>query len=223
MLFRSEWDKIALSKMSSCNNILDIGCGIGNFISLNKKKIIGIDGNNNSVMECRKKGFDVIQADILEYNFDGKNFDGVHCSHLIEHLSPTDAHKLLVIIDSILEIGGILIIRTPLLTKNFFNDFSHIKPYNPEAILHYLNENTGYQKTMNNIKGNYKQIFLKYRRPQLFQRINHSKFRLFGIAFNILQKMGITGLEETGYMIVLLKTSEKSFVINNNNSKKVKI
>jgi len=205
-----EWDKIALSEMSECNNILDIGCGIGNFISLNKERITGIDKNDDSVMECKKNGFNIIQSDILEYNFNSKSFDGIHCSHLIEHLSPTAAHRLLVIIDSVLKIGGILVIRTPLLTKDFFNDFSHIKPYNPEAILHYLNEDIGYQKTMNNIKGNYKQIFLKYRRPQLFQKINHSKFRLFGIIFNILQKMGITGFQKTGYMIVLLKTSEVS-------------
>jgi len=55
-------------------------------------------------------------------------------SHIIEHFAP---HDLLPFIDSYLhrlQPGGRLIICTPLLTKNFYNDFDHVKPYQPVGI-----------------------------------------------------------------------------------------
>jgi len=133
------------------------------------------------------------------------SFDSVHCSHIIEHLFPKDAHKLLTEIDRVLRVNGILCLRTPLLHKGFYNDFTHIKPYNPEAIIYYLNVGKIDQLTLKRVKGVYKLIKLKYRRNQLFLFLRKTPFWFLGIIFNILYRFGLSGIAKTGYMLVLKK------------------
>jgi len=154
-----EWDKIALSYMSG--QIFDIGCGEGRFISHRPKTIVGIDSNKQSVEICKEKGFDVFFGRTQNFPVKDNSFNAVHCSHVIEHLMPEDAHKLLLEMDRVLKVRGIFCIRAPLLWKGFYHDFTHIKPYYPEAILRYMIN--GKQKTLGEINGEYKVLELKYR------------------------------------------------------------
>jgi len=201
-----QYDRIALSYMSECSKILDVGCGTGRFISNFPLRIKGVDGNKKSVEGCIKKGYDVVRADIAKLPFKDNSFDGVHCSHVIEHLEPKKAYKLLSELVRVLKKEGILVIRSPMLHSGFYDDFTHIKPYHPKALLHYLKtwENPK-QRTLDPIKGRFEVLRLKYRKAPLFIGIiNTPLFFIFPL-FNFLYRFGISSLKKTGYMLILKK------------------
>ncbi|MCK4730454.1 MAG: class I SAM-dependent methyltransferase [Candidatus Aenigmarchaeota archaeon] len=200
-----EWDKIALIYMKNCEKILDLGCGIGRFIEQSPERIVGVDYNESSIEICKRKGFNVKKANATKLPFGDSSFDGVHCSHVIEHLYPKEAHLLLTEMNRVLKKKGILCIRTPLLYGGFYKDFTHIKPYYPEAILHYLKIKEQNQRTSSDIHCLYKFVKLKYRRPQLFSGVYNTFLWFLYPFFNILCKVGITSFKKTGYMLILEK------------------
>ena len=198
-------NKIALKNISNCKSVLDIGCGEGNFIGYNPKIITGVDHNERSLEICRKKGYSVKYANVTDIPFKDNYFDAVYCSHVIEHLYPKDAHRLLIEMNRVLKVGGMFIILTPLLHHGCYDDLTHLKPYNPASILHYISIENTKQKTLENIPGLYKKIELKYRRNQIFTFRSDSTFWFLGVFFNILSKFGITRFKRTGYIMVLKK------------------
>lgn len=200
-----EWDKIALKYMSECKTILDVGCGEGRFLAHDPQRIIGIDHNRKSVEVCRSRGFSVKFGKATNLPFRDASFDGVHCSHVIEHLLPEDAYKLLSELNRVLKKRGVLCLRTPLLHRNFYYDFTHIKPYYPQAVLHYLKTRENNERTLDYIEGLYKIVKLKYRKAQLFCWIADTPLWFLGAIFNILYKLGITSPERNGYMLILKK------------------
>jgi hypothetical protein len=102
--------------------------------------------------------------------------------------------------DRILSPGGILVVRAPLLTKDFYSDLSHIRPYNPKVILKYLTPTQ--QRTFPHISDDYELISLKWRHKQF--NLNRRYVNLIGHAINHLQ---IPLLPKTGYLLVLGKRS----------------
>jgi len=62
-------------------------------------------------------------------------FDVILMAHVIEHFSPAE---LLAFMDAYLDRlkpGGRLIVATPLMSGQFYDDFDHVKPYQPTGIL----------------------------------------------------------------------------------------
>jgi ubiquinone/menaquinone biosynthesis C-methylase UbiE len=200
-----ECDKKALSYMKECSSILDIGCGEGRFIEHDPKRISGVDHNMKSVSLCGDKGYDVRYGKVTELPFDSGSFDAVHCSHVIEHLLPGEAHQLLREMDRVLKEGGIFCLRTPLLHRGFYNDLTHIKPYNHRAILHYIRIEETRQRTLSDIPGIYRKVFFRYRREPLFPEIKKTPFKHLWIFFDILYRFGITNTNKTGYILILRK------------------
>ncbi|MFX0170587.1 MAG: methyltransferase domain-containing protein, partial [Candidatus Hodarchaeota archaeon] len=139
---------IAYKHLRNCTNILDIGCGIGRFISLfDRNKITGLDSNPNTVKQLMERDFKVLELNALDIDKLEEKYDGIHCSHLMEHLYPDQVHELLIKIDSLLVTNGVLVIRGPLLSKYFYDDLTHIKPYNPFVFIRYLTYGTEQQST----------------------------------------------------------------------------
>jgi SAM-dependent methyltransferase len=110
-------------------------------------RIVGIEQNPESVTEVESAGYEVIQADALELVKLNRRFDGVHCSHILEHLYPEQVHTFLKNMDEVLEPGGIFVVRGPLLSDWFFDDLSHIRPYTPHVFKRYLTADGGGQKS----------------------------------------------------------------------------
>lgn len=154
--------KRELSLFENCNNILDIGCGDGQFIALSPKRISGIDNNRDTVKDCVKRGLRVMRGNAIKLPYKDNSFDGVHCAHLIEHFRPNDAYKMLKEVGRVLKKDGIFVLSTPLLWAGFFEDFTHIKPYYPNAILRYLVHEAS-QPTMDTYPYRFEQIVLYYR------------------------------------------------------------
>ena len=70
-----------------------------------------------------------------EFEAEEKVYDIVLMSHIIEHFEPIQLKDFIDYYLDRLKDGGHLIIATPLLTKYFYEDFDHVKPYSPSGVL----------------------------------------------------------------------------------------
>lgn len=183
----------------SCRKILDVGCGIGEFVLQDKKRIIGLDHNKDSLKLCKKKNLNVVYGEVTKLPFKDNSFDGVHCAHVIEHLFPKEAYLMLAETGRVLKKNGIFVISTPLLWSGFYHDFTHIKPYTPESLIRYLCIE-GEQKNFDNIKAKFKKedLYWRYRPLPLPGRLG----KLFA---NFLYQHSIHTLQKDAYTLVLKK------------------
>lgn len=190
--------KKELRFFEKCKNILDIGCGEGSFVQLDPIRIVGIDHNRKSLSICKNKHLSVVYGKVTKLPFANKSFDGVHCAHVIEHLFPIDAHKMLNEIGRVLRKKGVLVLSTPILRKEFYNDFTHIKPYNPESIIRYLVY--GEQKTLEDIE-------FKFKRLRVYWRFSVLPLpgRAGYLLANYLYQFHIHSLQKDAYTLVLEK------------------
>lgn len=122
-LIASEFDKTRvrlwscvitfLNSFQSQATILDIGCGNGKYMNYRSDiNMIGIDISANLVDICKKKGFNVIKANMNEIPFDDNSFDGIICVAAYHHLNnDIDRQKTLNEIYRVLKNNGIAFIE----------------------------------------------------------------------------------------------------------------
>lgn len=114
--------------------VLDIGCGLGEYLSLFGKygcEATGMDINPEQVKNLAAKGYD---ARLPENMPDGSMYDVLFMSHVIEHMPPAEmvAHfrKWL----PRLKADGRPVVITPLDGHRFWHDFTHVRPYYPQSL-----------------------------------------------------------------------------------------
>lgn len=127
------------------NSVLDVGCGAGLFLDILREQGIGAIGveQNESIAEYgREMGLQIQTADALAYLSQGDAlFEGIYCSHFVEHLPIDAVHELIRLIASRLVDGGLLVlvfpdpesIRSQLL--GFWRDPEHVRFYHSELII----------------------------------------------------------------------------------------
>lgn len=134
--------------------IVDIGCGRGEWLELLKERGLtarGVDLNRIMANECRERGFEVAEADALQYlrELPNNSLGAVTGMHIIEHL-PLPA--LITLLDESLRVlrpGGLVIFETPnpenlvVGACNFYLDPSHRNPL-PPLMMEYLVEARGF-------------------------------------------------------------------------------
>jgi O-antigen chain-terminating methyltransferase len=146
---------IFLEYFKSCHNVLDIGCGRGELLSLLKDNGIGakgIDMNEDMVLYCQKLGLDVQKAEALSYiqSMDDKSLDGVFSGQVVEHLKPLELINLVKLSYDKMKYGTYFIAETinPLclsvFAKSFYMDMTHVKPVHPVTIK-FLMESAGFR------------------------------------------------------------------------------
>ncbi len=212
---REPFFNIAYEYLKNCKNILDLGPGNGEFIEFLKKmgfknKICGYEGNEETVKLLKKKGINCKYGRLPKINFSNVFFDGIHASHILEHLYPEELYETMFEIKRVLKKDGILVISTPLLWEEFYSDLSHIKPYNPDVFIKYLCEDIKSSHPSRKKIGEFKllKIFYRYRfegyNPVIFKHIPF--FNIFSILFfKFLRKIGIGYYRKTGYTIIFQK------------------
>jgi 2-polyprenyl-3-methyl-5-hydroxy-6-metoxy-1,4-benzoquinol methylase len=126
--------------------VLDIGCGMGEYIEDYKGQSLGIDANENNIHYCKKKGLNAITADANSFN-KLETFDTVLLSHVLEHLN--SPQKILENAYLSTKIGGRILIIVPTY-KGFIyglNDLIGHKIYISEQYVdHYLIDQLGCKK-----------------------------------------------------------------------------
>lgn len=139
-----EMQRQYLPHFHGCTNVLDLGCGAGIFLEMLADAGIAATGVERSPVigaYARGMGLTVESADALDFlRSDRRGFDGIYCSHFVEHL-PFDAVRELMsrMVDA-LNPGGVLLlvfpdpesIRSQLL--GFWRDPEHVRFYHPELI-----------------------------------------------------------------------------------------
>jgi SAM-dependent methyltransferase len=215
--FRDVEVRQALEHLRNHRLILDIGCGRGTFMcNLAHAQSVGIDWSLASLQFVRQRGQRAVYGNVVHLPFANSTFDGIYCAHLIEHLAPPDAYALLREMARVLRVSGILVLQTPLLHKGFFNDLTHIRPYYPEAVLHYYStyahqRSESTSPTYSGIDAEFEIVHLKYRYAPLYFPMVWPEHDLprFKIQFAmtalslVLYRFGIHGLKQTGYTLAL--------------------
>jgi 2-polyprenyl-3-methyl-5-hydroxy-6-metoxy-1,4-benzoquinol methylase len=140
-----------LPHFSGLQNVLDIGCGRGEFLEMMRDAGVpakGIDLSQESVAMCRHKGLDAELADLFVYleNLPEASLDGVFCSQVVEHLPPEKLPLMIRLATSRLRRGGSIAIETPnpeclaIFATHFYLDPTHQRPVPHPLLVFYLEE-----------------------------------------------------------------------------------
>lgn len=135
-------------------DVLDIGCGRGEFLDLLRSRGVnarGVDLNAEMVGVARDRGLDAQAAGALEYvsGLADGSLGGVMCAQVIEHLEPAYLIRLLETLSYKLRAGAPVVFETinPACWLAFFSsyirDFTHVRPIHPET-LQYLLQASGF-------------------------------------------------------------------------------
>jgi O-antigen chain-terminating methyltransferase len=135
-------------------NVLDIGCGRGEFLELMQKNEIsatGVDCYTPFVLYCNKNGYSAVEADALTYlnSLPDDSLGGIFMSHVVEHLAYDYLLALLECAYKKLKKGCCFVVITPnseaiKTYAYFYADFGHIKPVHYLALA-YLFRHCGFE------------------------------------------------------------------------------
>jgi SAM-dependent methyltransferase len=118
-------------------NVLDFGCGIGDFLRF-RPATIGVDNNCFNIEFCRSQG---LKADLLSDTggipFENESFNSIVMDNVIEHISSEDIDQVLVEILRVLRPGGRFLIGIPGM-KGFNSDSSHKCFYSEQGLVDLL-------------------------------------------------------------------------------------
>lgn len=125
--------------------VLDIGCGRGEFLDLLGSRGIrarGIDVNPEMVEVCRARGLDVTAADAVGYlqGLEDGALGGIFSAQVVEHLQPSYLLRFLELAYHKLAPGGRLVLETlnPACWVAFFDsyirDITHVWPLHPDTL-----------------------------------------------------------------------------------------
>ncbi|RVU30319.1 class I SAM-dependent methyltransferase [Neptunomonas marina] len=129
---------------AGCRKVLDLGCGSGVFLQLLQDHgidAVGVERNPEIAEYGRGLGLDIRTEDALEFLENStETFDGIYCSHFVEHLPFELVCRLISLLQQRLVEGGKLLlvfpdpesIRSQLL--GFWRDPEHVRYYHPDLI-----------------------------------------------------------------------------------------
>jgi O-antigen chain-terminating methyltransferase len=131
--------------------ILDIGCGRGEFLDSAKAANLparGVDQNHECVALCRSKGLEVEQGDLFEYleSLADGSLGGAYCAQVVEHLPPAAVLRLVKLLGQKLRLGALVAIETPnpeclaIFATHFYIDPTHTRPVPAPLLRFYLQE-----------------------------------------------------------------------------------
>ncbi len=126
------------------STVLDLACGVGIFLDClrhNGFNAEGVERDPRVAQYARDMGLKVSTDDALAYLENAAaSFDGIYCSHFVEHLPIELVQRALQLMAKRLTRGGVLVlvfpdpesIRSQLL--GFWRDPEHVRFYHPELI-----------------------------------------------------------------------------------------
>jgi SAM-dependent methyltransferase len=127
------------------DDVLDVGCGRGEFLDLLSARGIkarGIDLNHEMAEVCRARGLDVTEADAVAYlsGLEDGSLGGIFSAQVVEHLQPGYLLRFLELAFHKLQPGGRIVLETlnPACWVAFFEsyirDITHVWPLHPDTL-----------------------------------------------------------------------------------------
>lgn len=134
-----------LERLPQRGRALDLGCGRGESLALlgeHGLEVRGVDASATMVTQCRERGLDAVEGDLLEVLAaeEAGTLALVTCLHVIEHLPPQAVDRLVRLAWRALEPGGVLLLETPnplslaVSARSFWIDPTHRRPIHPEGL-----------------------------------------------------------------------------------------
>jgi O-antigen chain-terminating methyltransferase len=145
-----------LREAAVTGDILDVGCGRGEWLELLRDEGVrasGVDSNRVMIEQCRRLGLEVSEAGVLEYlrRLPDASLNAVTGFHIVEHFSFEALLELLDEVRRVLKRGGLVIFETPnpenilVGSCNFYLDPTHRHPL-PKLTLQFLLEAKGLER-----------------------------------------------------------------------------
>lgn len=134
-----------LEYFEGCNNVLDVGCGRGEFLELMKERGIkgyGVDLESDAIDFCEEAGLEAIEAEAIEHlsSLPDDSLDGIFVSQVAEHMTPVELIELVGLAYQKMSQGGYIVVETPnpqcllIFASFFYADLSHVQPIHPETM-----------------------------------------------------------------------------------------
>ncbi len=144
------------------NNLIDVGCGIGYFLEVAKKRgwnVYGTEYTDSAVEICESKGISMKKGELNPDNYPEGFFDIITSFEVIEHIN--NPCQELLKFNKILRVGGCVYITTPnfnsLLRYVLKQDYSvitypdHLSYYTPKTLKKVFSDNGFHKKWIKTI------------------------------------------------------------------------
>ena len=121
-------------------DFLDVGCGLGSFLSLGSEKALGLDINEYNVKYVNKKG---LKAKLIPndgiFPLSDKSYKSIVCDQVLEHIP--DSTLFLKEINRVIKSPGQLMLGLPL-EMGYKADKDHCSFYTPKKAIQLIERNT---------------------------------------------------------------------------------
>ena len=126
-------------------NVIDVGCGRGEFLELMNERGIGgygIDVESDAIHFCEEAGLEAMEAEAIAHlsSLSDDSLDGVFVSQVAEHMTPGELIGLVGLAYQKMGQGGYIVVETPnpqcllIFASFFYADLSHVQPIHPETM-----------------------------------------------------------------------------------------
>jgi SAM-dependent methyltransferase len=189
--------------------LLDVGCGRGRFHDIIVSagwKYVGVDVNPATVDRNRALGREVYTPAGFENSKVAA--DAILLSHIVEHFDYSSLIGFLNTYLPHLKMGGLLMILTPFYHRGFYDDFDHVKPYNPGALRQILCRSSDQTQGIT-LESTFQEVGLWFKRDPVWHSHRSSKWsHLFTVPLSLASTLsfGMVG-KLTGYGMILRRVS----------------
>jgi SAM-dependent methyltransferase len=132
------------------DNVLDVGCGRGEFLELLRDNGIdarGVEAGRDQWLLCREKGLEVVQQDLFSYleSLPDGVLGGLFSAQVIEHFTAGDQLRFVSLAYRKTKQGSPVVVETInaqcvwAVMRNFFLDPTHVRPMHPETLKFAMN------------------------------------------------------------------------------------